>query len=95
MISANAQWIYQDSKAELPFRAMFPDRLVWGLDVRGHATRSGLWNPLQEIRGPEDIDLIVDYVFPSNPRDANPWVRDMARVLFTAILRAKPWSSLQ
>lgn len=95
MLSANCPWIYQDSKAELPFKAMFPDRLVWGLDVRGHATRSGLWNPLQEIRSPEDIDLIVDYVFPTNARDANPWVRDMARVLFTAILRARPWNSIQ
>ena len=95
MLSGVCPWIYQDSKAEIPFRAMFPDRLVWGLDVRGHQTRSAVWNPLQEIRSPEDIDLIVDYVFPSNPRDANPWVRDMARVLFTAVLRAKPWSSLQ
>ncbi|WP_257309764.1 type IV secretory system conjugative DNA transfer family protein [Geothrix fuzhouensis] len=95
MLSATHPWIYQDSKSELPFRVMFPERLVWGLDVRGHETRSGVWNPLQEIRSPDDIDLIVDYVFPTNARDANPWVREMARVLFSAILHSQPWSSLQ
>lgn len=95
MLSSRFAWIYQDSKAELPFYAMFPERLVWGLDVRGHESRSGIWNPLQEIRSLEDIDLVVDYVFPVNPRDANPWVRDMARVLFSAILHAQPWGSIQ
>ncbi len=95
MYSAKGPWIYQDSKAELPLRENFPHRLVWGLDVRGHQSRSGVWNPLEEIRSAEDFDLIVDYVFPSNPKDANPWVRDMARVLFSAVLRSRRWASLQ
>ncbi len=95
MLSAKCPWIYQDSKAEVPFHAKFPERLVWGLDVRGHESRSGVWNPLQEIQSLEDIDLVVDYVFPVNARDANPWVREMARVLFSAILHAQPWKSIQ
>lgn len=95
MHSTSCPFIYQDSKAELPFRTDFPDLPVWGLDVRGHESRSGVFNPLSEIRGPEDRDLVVDYVFPVNPHDANPWVREMARVLFGAILEARPWESLQ
>lgn len=95
MHSATGPWIYQDSKAELPLRASFPQGLVWGLDVRGHESRSGVWNPLEEIRSAEDFDLIVDYVFPTNPKDPNAWVRDMARVLFSAVLRSRRWASLQ
>lgn len=95
MQSASCPWIYQDAKAELPFLAQFPDALVWGLDVRGHESRSGVWNPLSEIRGPEDFELITDYVFPENPQDSNPWVRGMARTLFRAILESRPWPSLQ
>jgi hypothetical protein len=93
--SALCPWIYQDSKAELPFRDEFPNACVWGLDVRGHASRSGVWNPMEEIRSKEDRDLMVDYVFPSNPHDANPWVRDMARAVFGAILASRRWSSIQ
>jgi type IV secretory pathway TraG/TraD family ATPase VirD4 len=63
--------------------------------VRGHATRSGVWNPLEEIRSAEDFDLLVDYIFPKNPKDPNGWVRDMARVLFGAVLRSKRWESIQ
>lgn len=88
-------WIYQDSKAELPLRDRFPDRPVWGLDVRGHRSRSGILNFMREIRTADDFDLITNYVFPINPRDANPWVRELSRVLFGAILRAQPWPSLQ
>ena len=95
MRSASCPWIYQDSKAELPFREWFPDRPVWGLDVRGYATRSAVLNFMEEIRTPEDYDLIVDMVFPINPRDNNQWVRDMSRVLFNAILHAREWASLQ
>lgn len=93
--SALCPWIYQDSKAELPFREDFPIACVWGLDVRGHESRSGVWNPMEEIRSKEDRDLLVDYVFPSNPHDANPWVRDMARAVFGAILASRRWSSIQ
>ena len=93
--SAECPWIYQDSKAELPFRDDFPHACVWGLDVRGHESRSGVWNPMEEIRSKEDRDLLVDYVFPSNPHDANPWVRDMARALFGAILTSRRWISIQ
>jgi hypothetical protein len=95
MISLLIPWIYQDSKAELPLRDQFPDRLVWGLDVRGHQTRSGVMNFMREIRTADDFELIVNYVLPVNPRDANPWVRELSRVLFGAILRAKPWASIQ
>jgi hypothetical protein len=95
MHSSLVPWVYQDSKAELPFRDAFPDRPVFGLDVRGHATRSGIWNPLEEIRSAEDFDLLVDYIFPKNPKDPNGWVRDMARVLFGAVLRSKRWESIQ
>jgi len=95
MISLLIPWIYQDSKAELPLRDRFPDRPVWGLDVRGHHSRSGVLNFMREIRTADDFDLITNYVFPVNPRDANPWVRELSRVLFGAILRAQPWPSLQ
>jgi hypothetical protein len=95
MHSSLVPWVYQDSKAELPFRDAFPDRPVFGLDVRGHDTRSGIWNPLEEIRSAEDFDLLVDYIFPKNPKDPNGWVRDMARVLFGAVLKSKRWESIQ
>ncbi len=95
MRSALCVWIYQDGKAELPFRDWFPDRLVWGLDVRGHTTRSAVLNFMQEIRSPEDFDLLVDMLFPMNSRDANPWVREMARTLFSAIVRSHRWASIQ
>ena len=95
MRSAICVWIYQDGKAELPFREWYPDRLVWGLDVRGYATRSAVLNFMEEIRSPEDFDLLVDMLFPMNSRDANPWVREMARTLFSAILRSHRWASIQ
>ena len=95
MHSSLAPWVYQDSKAELPFRAHFPNHPVFGLDVRGHETRSGVWNPMEEVRSEEDFDLLVDYLFPKNPKDPNGWVRDMARVLFGAVLHSKRWESVQ
>ena len=79
--SALCPWIYQDSKAELPFRDDFPNTCVWGLDVRGHESRSGVWNPLEEIRSKEDRDLLVDYVLPSNHHDANPSFRQLVHQL--------------
>lgn len=95
MASSYTPWIYQDSKADLPFLSEFPDRPVWGLDARGHRTRSAIWNPMEEVRSAEDRDLIVDYVLPRNSRDANPWVREMARTFFAAILKSRSWASLQ
>ena len=95
MRSAACVWIYQDGKAELPFREWFPDRLVWGLDVRGYSTRSEVLNFMDEIKFPEDFDLVVDLLYPINPRDASPWVREMARTLFSAILRSRRWVSIQ
>lgn len=50
---------------------------------------------MREICTAEDFDLITNYVFPINPKDANPWVRELSRVLFGAILRSKPWASIQ
>ncbi|MBK8789848.1 MAG: hypothetical protein IPO28_06660, partial [Holophagaceae bacterium] len=72
MRSANCVWIYQDGKAELPLREWFPDRLVWGLDGWGYATRSAVLNFMDEIKTPEDFDLLVDMLYPMNPRDGNP-----------------------
>ena len=95
MLSSLVPWIYQDSKAELPFLEYFQNRPVWGLDVRGHASRSAIWNPMEEIRSEEDFDLLVDYLFPVNPKDNNAWVRDMARVIFGAMLRSRRWESIQ
>jgi hypothetical protein len=95
MYSSLVPWVYQDSKAELPFRDEFSDLPVWGLDIRGHQTRSGIWNPMEEIRSTEDFDLLVDYIFPVNPKDPNPWVREMARVIFGAVLRSRRWESIQ
>jgi hypothetical protein len=95
MNTSTVPWVYQDSKAELPFKEWFPDLPVFGLDIRGHESRSGVWNPMEEIRRAEDFDLLVDHIFPKNPRDPNAWVRDMARVIFGAILRLKKWESIQ
>ena len=95
MHSSLVPWVYQDSKAELPFQEHFSDRPVFGLDVRGHETRSGIWNPMEEIRSAEDFELLEDYLFPKNPKDANAWVRDMSRVIFGAVLRSKRWESIQ
>lgn len=95
MLSSRHPWIYQDSKSEIPYRDLFPGLPVWGLDVRGHQTRSAVWNPMQEIESSEDFDLLVDYLLPVNPSDANPWVREMSRTLFRAILGSRPWASVQ
>ena len=95
MHTSRVPWVYQDSKAELPFREDFTGVPVFGFDVRGHETRSGVWNPMEEIRSADDFDLLVDYVFPKNPKDPNGWVRDMARVIFGAVLRSRRWESLQ
>lgn len=95
MHSSLVPWVYQDAKAELPFWEEFSILPVFGLDVRGHKSRSGIWNPMEEIRSTEDFDLLVDYTFPKNPKDPNGWVRDMARVIFSAILRSKRWESIQ
>lgn len=93
--SAQCPWIYQDSKAELPFRDYFSDTCLWGLDVRGHETRSGVWNPMEEIRSKEDQELLVDYLFPENPNDAHPWVRQTARAVFAAVISSQRWASVQ
>ncbi|WLT33342.1 type IV secretory system conjugative DNA transfer family protein [Geothrix sp. PMB-07] len=95
MHSASCPWIYQDSKAELPWREENPNLPVFGLDVRGYQTRSGVLNFLEEAKTPEDLDLIVDYVFPVLSHDNNPWVRLLAREMFRAILTSRRWDSLQ
>lgn len=95
MHSATCPWIYQDSKAELPWRPHFPNLPVFGLDMRGYETRSGVLNFLEEIKSKEDIDLVVDYIFPLRSNDNNLWVRQMARTMFRAILEARSWASLQ
>jgi hypothetical protein len=95
MLSARIPWIYQDQKAELPLRGRFPDRPVWGLDTRGHETRSAVWNPLDEIRGPEDVEVLAALLFPDRPGDQNLWVVQGARRIFGSLLKRERHSSLQ
>jgi hypothetical protein len=94
MLSSDVPWIYQDQKAELPLRGSFPERPVWGLDTRGHATRSGVWNPLQEIRTEEDLEVLSALLIPDRG-DEYDWVIRSARFLFEALLKAERFESLQ
>ncbi|HXB53794.1 MAG TPA: type IV secretion system DNA-binding domain-containing protein [Vicinamibacteria bacterium] len=95
MLSATVPWVYQDQKAELPLREQFPERPVWGLDTRGQRTRSGVWNPLDEIRGPEDVDVLAALLFPDRPGDQNLWVVRGARRIFGSLLKLERHDSLQ
>jgi hypothetical protein len=95
MLSATVPWIYQDQKAELPLRQRFPERPVWGLDTRDRRTRSAVWNPLDEIRGPEDIDVLAALLFPDRPGDQNLWVVRGARRIFGSLLKLERHDSLQ
>jgi hypothetical protein len=95
MLSASVPWVYQDQKAELPLRESFPARPVWGLDTRGRRTRSAVWNPLDEIRGPEDVDVLAALLFPDRPGDQNLWVVRGARRIFGSLLKLERHDSLQ
>jgi hypothetical protein len=94
MLSSDAPWIYQDQKAELPLRSLFPERPVWGLDTRGYATRSGVWNPLEEIKTEEDLEVLSALLIPDRG-DEYDWVIRSARFLFEALLRVERFDSLQ
>jgi type IV secretory pathway TraG/TraD family ATPase VirD4 len=94
MLSARVPWVYQDQKAELPLRDLFPQRPVWGLDTRGHRTRSAVWNPLDEVRGPEDVEVLAALLFPDRG-DQNDWVIRGARLLFEGLLKHHRFPSLQ
>jgi type IV secretory pathway TraG/TraD family ATPase VirD4 len=95
MLSATVPWIYQDQKAELPLRQRFPERPVWGLDTRDRRPRSAVWNPLDEIRGPEDVDVLAALLFPDRPGDQNLWVVRGARRIFGSLLKLERHDSLQ
>jgi hypothetical protein len=95
MLSARVPWIYQDQKAELPLKERFSDRPLWGLDSRGHETRSAVWNPLDEVRGPGDVDVLAALLFPDRPGDQNLWVVRGARRIFGALLKLERHPSLQ
>jgi type IV secretory pathway TraG/TraD family ATPase VirD4 len=94
MISARMPWIYQDQKGELPLRDRFPERPVWGLDTRGFRSRSGIWNPMEEVRGPEDIEVMSALLFPDRG-NMNDWVARGARMLFEAMCKRWHFESLQ
>jgi hypothetical protein len=95
MVSATVPWVYQDQKAELPLRERFPERPVWGLDTRGRRTRSAVWNPLDEIRSPEDVEVLAALLFPDRPGDQNLWVVRGARRIFGSLLKLERHESLQ
>lgn len=94
MLSGEIPWIYQDTKADLPLRDRFPNRAVWGLDTRGYVTRSAVWNPMEEIRSAEDVELLAQFVFPERG-DQNDWIVRASRGIFADLIKAKPWASLQ
>jgi hypothetical protein len=95
MLSATVPWVYQDQKAELPLRERFPERPVWGLDTRGRRTRSAVWNPLDEINSPEDVEVLAALLFPDRPGDQNLWVVRGARRIFGSLLKLERHDSLQ
>jgi type IV secretory pathway TraG/TraD family ATPase VirD4 len=94
MLSSRVPWIYQDQKAELPLYDRFPERPVWGLDTRGYASRSGVWNPMEEVRAPEDIEVMSALLFPDKG-NMNDWIAHGARMLFEAMCKRWRFSSLQ
>jgi len=94
MLSSRVPWVYQDQKADLPLRDLFPTRPVWGLDTRGYRSRSAVWNPLDEVRGPEDVEVLSALLFPDRG-DMNDWVIRGARLLFEGMLKHHHFQSLQ
>ena len=94
MLSSRVPWIYQDQKAELPLRSRFPERPVWGLDTRGYKTRSAVWNPMDEVQGPEDIEVMSALLFPDKG-NMNDWIVRGARMLFEAMCKRWHFGSLQ
>ena len=94
MLSARVPWIYQDQKAELPLAERFPERPIWGLDTRGYRSRSGVWNPMEEVAGPEDIEVMSALLFPDKG-NMNDWIAHGARMLFEAMCKRWRFGSLQ
>jgi len=94
MISSRVPWIYQDQKAELPLRDRFPERPVWGLDTPKYRSRSGVWNPMEEVRNAEDLAVVAALLFPDKG-DMNDWVVREARMLFDAMWKEWHFESLQ
>jgi hypothetical protein len=94
MLSARVPWIYQDQKAELPLADRFPERPIWGLDTRGYRSRSGVWNPMEEVAGPEDIEVMSALLFPDKG-NMNDWIAHGARMLFEAMCKRWRFGSLQ
>jgi hypothetical protein len=94
LLSSRVPWIYQDQKAELPLWESFPDRPVWGLDTRGAETRSLVWNPVEEIRGADDAELVAALVLPDRG-DEYDWVIRSARFILEGLLKTGSFGSLQ
>jgi len=94
MISSRVPWIYQDQKAELPLWSRFPERPVWGLDNPQYRSRSGVWNPMEEVHSPEDLAVVGALLFPDKG-NMNDWVVREARGLFDAMWREWHFESLQ
>jgi hypothetical protein len=95
MLSSRVPWIYQDQKADLPLKGLFPFRPVWGLDTRGHETRSSVWNPLEEIAGPEDVEVLAALLFPDSLDPKHPWIVKGARGIFEGLLKHQPFDNIQ
>jgi hypothetical protein len=94
LLTLRIPWIFQDVKGGLPCRDRNPDAPIFGLDIRHHATRSGVWNPCQEVDTRQHADLLGALLLPDTGR-ADDWVRPLARSVLTAILRTRRWESLQ
>jgi hypothetical protein len=94
MLSSRVPWIYQDQKAELPLRDVHPRRPVWGLDTRGCRSRSGVWNPMAEVKTEEDLEVLSALLVPDRG-DEYDWVIRGARFLFEALVQGSRASSLQ
>jgi hypothetical protein len=87
-------FIFQDVKGQLPLLDRNPQRKVWGLDVRGHASRSGVWNPCEEWDSRHHAELMAALILPDTGK-ADDWVRPLSRSVLTAILKIRRWESLQ
>lgn len=97
LLTATVPVIYNDPKASLPLKAQRPKARVYGLDVRGYKSRSETWNPFEELRSKDDVDLLASVMLPDRPGDKDPWVRSGGRDLLEALIHLrekKGWTSI-
>src|SRR5262249_42803176 len=57
-------------------------------------SRSAVWNPMDEVRGPEDVEVMSALLFPDRG-DMNDWVVRGSRMLFEAMCKRWHFESLQ